>query len=112
MSCDGINDFVNVVVPAAGIADGPIADVSGLVAKKTIYMSGVFEGEYILLGSHDDIRINPIAQCRGQESRFGTSGPYTVRREIELTLKSIRLRRQANNPVNVMIAAQQVCPCS
>ncbi len=111
MSCDGVNDFVTATVPAVN-GVGPIADVSALTAKKTIYMSGPFQGEYVILGSHDDGIFVPVAQFEGQEARFGTSGPYTVKREIELTLKSIRIQRGANKAVNIVIAAQQVCPCN
>lgn len=111
MSCGGVNQFVPVTVPAAN-GLGPIADVSAIVAKKTIYLSGIFDGIYTLFGSQDDAIFVPIAKFDGQKSRFRTSGPYTVKTEIELTLKSILIERAASDSVSVTIGGQEVCPCT
>lgn len=110
MSCSGPNIFAAVPVPPTNI-DGPIFSVATLTAKKTFYLAGSFEGEYVILGSHDDAEFVPIAQFEGQELRFGTSGPQTVRRDVIMTLKSIRIRRLSNKPVNISVASQQICPC-
>lgn len=112
MSClAGLNNFVTIPVPALN-GDGILADVSGLVAEKTIYLSGVFDGEYTLLGSHDDAIFIPIAKFVGDSNRFRTSGPYTLRQDVKATLKSLRVRRAANNSVNIVVAAQAICPCT
>jgi hypothetical protein len=110
MSCAGPNFMSAVPVPAANI-DGPIMNVSGLVAGKTFYLADPFDGEYVILGSHDDSEFVPILQFNGQELRFGTSGPQMVRRDVIMTLKSIRVRRRANKLVTISIASQLVCPC-
>jgi hypothetical protein len=111
MSCvGGLNQFLTANVPISN-GDGTNLDVSSLVAKKTIFLSGTFEGEYVILGTHDDANFVPIASFNGQEALFGTSGPQTLRRDIDLTLKSIKVRRQANKTVNVAVAAQTVCTC-
>jgi hypothetical protein len=110
-SCGGLNDFKTVPVPL-GNGFGAALDVSDLIAKKTIYLSGPFEGEYVILGSHDGVLFVPIASFEGQEARFGTSGPQTVRRDIEFTLKEIKVERAANKTVNISIAGQDTCPCS
>lgn len=111
MSCGGLNQFLTADVPAVN-GFGANLDVSGLVAKKTIYLSGVFEGDYIIQGSHDDVRFVPIAKFTGQEALFHTSGPQTVRQDIDLSIKTIRVQRAANRTVNIAIAGQQTCPCS
>jgi hypothetical protein len=110
MSCGGLNTFVAVPVPAVN-GDGPILSVTGLVAKKTFFFSGPFEGEYVVLGSHNDVNFVPIAQIEGQEAVFGTSGPQTIQRKVELTLKSIRIRRLSNKPINIAVSAQAICLC-
>lgn len=111
MSCAGLNDFKTVPVPV-GNGLGAVLDVSDLVAKKTLYLSGPFEGDYVILGSHDGVRFVPIASFTGQEATFGTSGPQTVRRDIELTLRELKVERAANKAVNITVAAQKTCACS
>lgn len=110
-SCGGLNDFKTVNVPVGNGFGTPVV-VSDLVARKTIYLSGVFEGEYTILGSHDGVLFVPIASFVGQEDRFGTSGPQTIRRDIELTLAQIKVERAANKVVNISIAGQKTCACS
>lgn len=110
MSCDGLNQFLVANVPATN-GEGAALDVSGLVAKKTIYLSGVFQGEYVIIGSHDNVLYVPILSFTGEEAFFGTSGPQTIRKDIELTLKSIKVRRAANKSVNIAIGGQAICVC-
>jgi len=110
-SCGGLNDFKTVPVPL-GNGFGAALVVSDLVAKKTIYLSGSFEGEYVILGSHDGVNYVPICSFEGQEARFGTSGPQTVRRDIDFTLLDVKVDRAANKTVNISIAGQKTCACS
>jgi len=112
MSClAGLNDFLTADVPAVNGGVGADLDVSSLVAKKTIYLSGIFNGRYTILGSHDDVRFVPIAMFEGDAARFGTSGPQTVKKEIELTIKTVKVSRAADRTVNISIAGQQTCAC-
>lgn len=111
MSCGGLNQFLTADVPLNN-GEGADLDVSGLVSEKTLFLSGVFDGEYVILGSHDDNRFIPIAKFEGQESRFGKSGPQTVRQDIDLTIKTLRVRRAASRTVNIAIAGRSVCACS
>lgn len=104
MSCGGVNQFLSVPVPVVN-EDGPILDVSGLVAEKTIYLAGQFSGQYVILGSHDDVKFVPILKFDGGQ------GPQPVRRDIMMTLKSIRVRRGANQNVAINIASQATCNC-
>jgi hypothetical protein len=111
MSCvGGLNQFLTANVPISN-GEGADLDVSTLVGKKTIFLSGAFDGEYVVLGSHDDANFVPIASFSGQETAFGTSGPQTLRRDVDLTLKTIKVRRAASKTVNVAVAAQTVCTC-
>lgn len=109
-SCGGLNQFLTADVPATN-GEGADLDVSGLVAQKTVYLSGAFDGEYVILGSHDDIRFIPIAKFTGQDLSFGTSGPQTVKRDVNYTFKTLRVRRAANRSVNISIAGQATCEC-
>jgi len=110
-SCGGLNSFKTVNVPVSNGLGLPL-DVSDLIGPKTFYLSGPFEGDYVILGSHDGVNFVPIAQFTGEEARFGTSGPQTVRRDINFTLAEIMVERAANKSVNITVAAQKVCPCS
>jgi len=106
MSCNaGLNQYLTVPVPAAN-GDGPLFDVSGLVAEKTLYIAGDYLGQYVILGTHDDVHLVPIAQFSNG------SGPQTIRRDIIATLKSIVVRRNASGaPVTINLAAQATCSC-
>lgn len=104
MSCGGLNQFLTLTVPG-GNGDGPSLDVSGLVADKTLYLAGSFVGTYVILGSHDDANFVPIASFTGGE------GPQTIRRDIKLTLKTIKVRRNATKSVAINVAGQSTCAC-
>ncbi len=106
MSCGsgGLNTYLSPVVPP-GNGDGAALDVSALQACKTIYLSGSFTGRYTIIGSHDDVRFVPICSFDGGE------GPQTIRRDIQATLKSVKVRRAANSTVVINIAGQAVCAC-
>lgn len=100
----GLNIFSPVPVPLIN-GDGVALDVSGMVAHKTFYLSGTYTGRYVILGSHDNIKYVPILSFDGGE------GPQTIRRDIDLTLASIMVRRQADKTVTVSVASQATCPC-
>ena len=110
MSCGGLNNFMSIPVPATN-GLGTILDVSDLVAQKTIYLSGAFEGEYVLLGSHDDVKFVPVLKFNGSSIQ-PNSGNQTIRRDIAMTLKSVRWHRAANKTVSTAIAGQDTCPCN
>ena len=56
--------ILNIPVPSAG--DGVAVNVSVLVGEKTVTLSGTFEGQYVLLGSHDGIHFDPILSFKEQ----------------------------------------------
>lgn len=113
MSCGGgLNQFLTLPIPA-GNGEGALLDVSGVAACKTFFFSGDFEGEYVVLGSHNDVNFVPILKIEGARGQqFGQSpGPQTIRRDIKLTLKSIKVRRAANRTINAAVAGQETCAC-
>jgi hypothetical protein len=101
-----------VPIPATN-GEGAVLDVSGLAACKTFFFSGDFEGEYVVLGSHDDVRYVPILKIEGAAGQQAgqAPGPQTIRREIKLTLKSIKVRRAANRTINSAVIGQETCAC-
>jgi len=105
----GLNTFITLPVPAFN-GDGIIVDVSGVTAEKTIYLAGQYLGEYIILGSQDDVRFVAIARFESNGNSKG--GPQTVKRDVMASLKSMRVRRSADQSVNVSVASEAICPCS
>jgi len=76
----------NIPVPVAG--DGPIVDVSTLVGKKTVMLSGGFTGTYDLLASHDGSTFTPILQ-------FNAGASESVRQTASGAFNYFRLRSNA-----------------
>lgn len=75
----------SIPVPTAG--DGPIVDISSMVGSKTIQLTGIFTGTYVLLASHDDVDFAPVAQ-------FSSSQGFE--QTVAGAFKSMRLRTFAN----------------
>ena len=78
---------VNVVVPVSG--DGPIASIVNLIGEKTVELSGLFVGRYVLLGSHNDVNFVPVLI-------FDANGDESIKLTLKLALKSVRVRSQAS----------------
>ncbi len=112
MSCGGLNRSFTIPVPASN-GEGPILDISILSESKTFFFSGDFDGEYVILGSHNDVNFVPILKIEGARGQQAgqSPGPQTVRREIDLTLKSIKVRRAANRTINSAVIGQETCAC-
>lgn len=112
MSCGGLNQILTIPVPALN-GEGLPLDVSGLVAEKTFYFSGNFEGEYVILGSHDDLRFVPLLKITGQRGQQAGQppGPQLIRRDVIASLKTIKIRRAASLAINASVAAQETCAC-
>jgi hypothetical protein len=104
--CGGLNNSAILPAPASD-GDGGIINTSGLTAQKAIYLSGDFSGRYTILGSHDNLRFVPLFTFTG-------TGPQSVKQDIDATLLSMRVRRQAVGAVLpvITIVAQNVCPCA
>lgn len=75
--------IVPVTVPPFG--DGPIADISALVGKKTVTLTGFFEGAYVLLASHNDATFDPLLT-------FNSDGRENIKVTLPDAYKSVRIR--------------------
>jgi hypothetical protein len=85
-----------VVVPVPVSGDGPLVDVSSLVGRKTVVLTGSFQGIYDLLVSHDDVRFVSALQ-------FDAGGVEGIRQTISGAFRSVRLR--AATPGTIPISA-------
>lgn len=101
----GLSTILTLPVPPFS-GDGAIVDVSAVIGEKTIYLAGEFSGLYTIMGSHDDVRFVPLVEFNGGQ------GPQPIRRDIKLTLKSMKVRRNADRAVTVNIASQETCTCT
>jgi hypothetical protein len=102
--CGGANQFLVPTVPA-GNGDGPALDVSGLIADKAFYCAGDYNGTYTILGSLDNSSYVPIV------SFTGGLGPRSVRVDKKITLRSIKVRRQADQAAIITLAGQSTVAC-
>jgi hypothetical protein len=64
------------VPPGESGAVGPLADVSSLVGKKTVQLSGTFIGRYDLLGCQDPSTFVPIASFKTGDFEQTISGSF------------------------------------
>ncbi len=78
---------IPVVVPPFG--DGPSSDISTLVGAKTVTLTGLFQGAYVLLASHDDATYVPVLT-------FDSNGLESVRQTLADAFKFVRVRTVAN----------------
>ena len=84
---------VNVPVPVSG--DGPIVSIANIVGEKTVQLSGIFEGYYNLLGTHDGTSFVAVAS-------FDASGPEGIKQTIPGAISAVRLRSAAQTSVAVV----------
>jgi len=84
--------IVTVSVPTSGT--GSAADISALVGKKTVELSGTFNGKYVLEGRHVGNTYVPILI-------FDANGVESFKQTIEGAIQSVRLVSNATSPVGV-----------
>ena len=105
MGCyDGLNQISTLVVPGLDQTDGPAFDTSGLVAEKTIQISGDYYGSYTIMGSHDGSLYVPILTFRAGSNV----------QSMAIVTRFIKIRRTATNITQVAasVAAELACNCS
>ncbi len=112
MSCSicagGQNQILALNVPGSDRSDGTPTDVSGLVADKTVEISGTYVGQYVILGSHDGSNYVPLLTFNSG------AGVQSVRQTTCVTLKFMKVRRRAQNPsgiIGVNIGSAVTCNC-
>ena len=100
MSCDacsgGQNQILVLDVPRTDRSDGLPSDVSGLIADKTIEISGTYDGQYIIVGSHDGRNYVPLLTFNSG------AGVQSVRQSMNATIRFIKVRRRAQNLSSVI----------
>ena len=79
--------IVPVVVPPSG--DGPVANISALVGKKTVTLTGFFQGVYTLLASHNNVNFVPVLI-------FNSDGQESIKLTLPDAYFSVRVRAGAN----------------
>ena len=108
MSCGGLNVIASLNVPGVDNADGAPTDVSGMVAEKSVEISGGYQGAYIVLGSHDGLRYVPLLIFNSG------NGTQSFKQTMKYTVRFMKVRRRAqalSGTVTVSIGSQAVCPC-
>jgi hypothetical protein len=90
---------VSVVVPSSG--DGPAASVAALVGAKTVRLSGRFDGEYVLLGSHDGVTYVPLLS-------FDADGVESIKQTPAESIALVKVRAATGTvplvPVTVTVS--------
>jgi hypothetical protein len=111
MSCaiceGGLNTIVPLPVPGVDKSEGPAVDVSTLVAEKSVEISGIYVGLYVVLGSHDGINYVPVLS-------FGSGiGVQSFKQSMSFVLRFMKVRRRARNESTVVmnIGSKLTCPC-
>lgn len=108
-ACDGgLNQIVNLPVPASDNTDGAAVDVSGLVGEKSVEISGTYAGSYVVLGSHDGNRYVPVLSFNSG------SGEQAFKQTMNVVLRFMRVRRRAQNisNISVNIGSRATCACA
>lgn len=103
----GSSQIIQLTVPGIDGTDGPPIDVSMLGARKTVQLSGSYEGQYILLGSHDGDHYVPLLTFNSGD------GPQSFRKTTPYTLRFMKIRRRAfvSESVTVHVGASFQCEC-
>jgi hypothetical protein len=102
--CAGLNAYIPLIVPPVN-SDGPLTSVANLIAEKTIYLTGTFNGEYIVLGSHDNVDFVPIAKFNGN------GNPQSAKLQVDAALNTVRVRRNADAGAVITVASRLTCAC-
>jgi|SRR5579872_1245911 len=106
--CCGLNTIVNLPAPAGNNTDGAAINVSSLQGRKTLEISGTYQGSYAIMGSHDGNLYFPLFN-------FNTgSGPQTIRQTVDAVVQFMRVHSSATNagPVTVNVAARSTVACA
>ena len=81
-----------IQVPVSGY--GTSVDVSSLTGKKTITLSGTFDGSYVLLGSHDGTNYAPLLT-------FDAGGVAGIQQTFDGAVAWLKMLSLARNPNGV-----------
>lgn len=104
----GLTQILSLDVPGVDNSEGAATDVSGLVARKTVEIGGTYDGQYVILGSHDNVKYVPVLTFNSG------SGIQSVKQTMCFTLRSLKVRRRAQNvdgPVTISVGSAATCHC-
>lgn len=113
MSCSicsgGVNQVVALSLPPTDNSDGDITDVSGLVACKTVEITGLYDGQFIILGSH----VNDPRQFVPLLTFNSGAGVDSAKQTMEFTVRFMRVRRRASfsQVTAVNVGGTGTCDC-
>lgn len=111
MSCSacegGLNQIASLVVPGADRQDGASTDVSALVGRKSVEISGTYEGSYVVMGSHDGLHPVPLLVFNSG------AGAQAFKQTVDLVVRFMFVRRRATNlsAVTVRVGSRATCAC-
>lgn len=106
MGCNaGLNQIVALSVPTADRSEGAAVDVSSLVARKSVEISGDYKGSYVILGSHDGLKYVPVLVFNSG------AGEQSWKQTMKFTLRFMKVRRRASKLVTINVSSQLTCTC-
>ena len=82
----------SVPVPSSG--DGAPVDISALVGRKSVILSGTFKGSYVLLGTHDGVKFDPLLA-------FDAGGNEGIKQTFDGSLAAVKIRSLASSSSGV-----------
>lgn len=101
----GVNAFKSLPVPAADGFGTPLV-VNDVIAWKTVFLSGLIDGEYTVYGSHDGVRFAPLTVFRAKNAQIRES------RRIDGTYQQLMVFRRAFGASPVMnVSSKNTCAC-
>jgi hypothetical protein len=110
MSCDcggGENRIAALSLPPSDNTDGPITDVVAFTANKSVELTGNYEGQFIIMGSHDGTRFVPLITFNSG------SGVNAFKQTLKVTPRYLRVRRRAfiSSVSAINIGGKSTCIC-
>jgi len=106
--CAGLNTIVTLNVPATN-GEGALTDVSALVGEKSVEVTGIYSGRFIVLGSHDGTRFVPVLVFDSG------AGVQSYKQTMNFILRLIKIRRlgvMADGVISMRLGSQAACACS
>ena len=105
-SCSsGANQILTLSVPSEDNKFGTALDVSTLSGEKTVTLSGVYDGQFSVFGSHDGISYVPVLTF---DAGTGVSQAKLTFSYVLKYLKLFRKSRTATN-ISVKVSSQESC---
>lgn len=111
MACSVCNGGSNAILalnlPGADQTDGAPTNVSSLTPDKSVEISGSYDGQFIILGSHDGRRFVPLLTFNSGNGRnsFKQTMCFTVR------FMAVRRRAYFSEVTAINIGGMTVCDC-